>query len=94
MWNFCQFWNAVNGEPYTDGVPPPVKYDIADLTTGPINGTEDGSYELRPITDEDTARYAAPDVIAAYVQMHDKNPLRLGDPMSDDEFKKFYGHTW
>ncbi len=95
MYNFCQFWNAINGEPYHD-VPPPVRYDMKPLVTGQINGTEEGStYELRPLSHEDTASYAADDVVAHYSTMHNgKNPRRLGEPLSDAEFKKFLGHTW
>lgn len=98
MLNFYQFFNKINGEPYVD-IQPPVKYDFQDygnnLTNSPINGIEGGTHELRPLTDEDMGRYAADDVINHYYQMHQgKNPLRLGDPMSDDQFKKFCGMGW
>lgn len=95
MDNFCQFWNRLNGEPYTDGVPAPVKYDLATMDVGQVCGTTNGSHELRPLADEDMGTYAADDVVAHYVALHKgKNPLRLGDPMSDEELKKFYGQTW
>ena len=87
MDNFYQFWNKLNGEPYTDGVPPPVEYKIQPMETG------DSSYELKPLTDEDMARYSDEDVAA---EMERKkaagfNPCKLGPPMSDEEFHKFYG---
>lgn len=87
MDNFCQFWNKVNGEPYKDGVPPPVEYKIHDMETG------DSGYELKPLTDEDMARHSDEDVAA---DMEAKkaagfNPCKLGAPMSDEEFHKFYG---
>jgi len=43
MENFCQFWNRLNGEPYTDGVPAPVKYDLADFQTN------SAGWELKPL---------------------------------------------
>lgn len=97
--NFCQFWNRINGEPYKD-VPPPVNYKLSDytsqITSSPLNNVEgSGGYQLRPIADEDQARYAADDVVSYYGMWHGgKNPLALGGPMSDEEFKRHYGHTW
>lgn len=99
MFNFCQFWNQINGEPYHN-VPPPVNYNLASytqaITTSPLNNVEGKStYELRPITHEDMGSASAEDVVNNYRLMHGgKNPCRLGDPMSDEEFKRFYGQTW
>ena len=88
MQNFDQFFNKVNGEMYKD-VPPPVHYQLADYGISP------SSYHLKPLTDEDMARYGAEDVANHYSDLHQgKNPTRIGDPMSDSDFKKFFGHTW
>ncbi len=88
MDNFYQFWNKLNGEPYEDGVPPPAEYDIKDMEAG-----EDSKCELKPLTDKDMVRYSDED---AQADMEAKkaagfNPCKLGAPMSDEEFHKFYG---
>ena len=51
------------------------------------------SAELIPMTDEDTATYAAADVIAFQNLQKELgiNPTRLGPQMSDKEYKKFMG---
>lgn len=96
---FQQFFDRMNGKMYQT-VPPPVQYQFADyaqtLTHTPINNCEGGGdYQLKPLSHEDMGRYAADDVVAHYSSMHKgKNPLRLGGPMSDDDFKKHMGHTW
>ena len=87
MDNFCQFWNKVNGEAYTDGVPPPAEYELQDT------GHQGSGHELTPLTDEDMVRHSDEDVAA---DMEAKkaagfNPCKLGAPMSDEEFHKFYG---
>jgi hypothetical protein len=93
--NFCQFWNAINGEPYADGTPEPVQYNLKKMMDSPVNDMESGSYELRPLQPEDMMRYGADDVADHYAKLHNgKNPMLLGKEMTDDEFKKFYGHTW
>jgi hypothetical protein len=93
MLNFCQFWNAINGEMYVD-VPPPVEYKMADYNISSL-GNGEKSAELRPLTDEDMGRYAADDVAAQYAQLHQgKNPMGLGAEMTDGEFRKFMGQTW
>lgn len=93
---FEQFYDRLNGKMYAK-VPPPVPYKFADYAVtnrSPINDAQT-SHGLRPLSDEDMARYAADDVIAHYAQLHGgRNPARLGDPMSDHEFKKFMGQTW
>lgn len=91
--NFCQFWNAINGEMYVD-VPPPVNYKMADYN-GAYGNTESGNSELKPLSQEDMCRYAADDVVAHYNVIHKgKNPKRLGNQMTDSQFKKFMGQTW
>jgi len=96
MDSFHKFWDKINGEMYKD-VPPPVKYDFAkymdSITAGPVNGTEDGTHELRPVTWDDTASYAAEDVLDWY-KKNGKNSTKLGPQMTDSELKKHYGHTW
>jgi len=89
MDNFCKFWDRLNGEPYKDGVPPPTEYKLQsmDFNTGDDHAT------LKPLSDEDTARYSDEDVRA---DMERKkalgwNPTKLGKPMSDEEFHKFHG---
>lgn len=98
MFNFCQFWNQINGEPYHN-VPPPVQYDMQDygkaITSSPISNVEGGNADLRPIEYEDMGRYAADDVVSHYAQKwKGKNPYSLGEPMSDGAFKKHMGQTW
>lgn len=98
MLSFQQMFDKVNGPMYKD-VPPPVSYNFLDygksVTQSPICGTEDGSHELRPLEPEDMARYGANDVEDEYLKLHNgKDPLRLGDPLTDREFKNFLGHTW
>lgn len=93
MVSFYDMWDRLNGKPYED-VPPPSQYKLADydITTNPINGTESGGYELRPLDQSDMARYASDDVVNHYVQMHQgKNPTRLGEPMTDLQFRQFMG---
>lgn len=97
MKSFYQFWNQINGPMYRR-TPPPVRYDLADyqsqITSSPVNNTEGGStYELRPITWEDTASYAAQDVADWYAK-YGVNSTKLGKEMSDEKFKKFCGQTW
>lgn len=97
MYTFDQFYESINGELYKD-VPPPVQYDLASyslqITSSPISNVEGGGHELRPLSDEDMGRYAADDVVDHYTKIHKKNPLRLGKPLTDGQFKKFMGHTW
>lgn len=86
MDNFCQFWNKVNGEPYTDGVPAPTEYKLNDIG-------KSGGHELTPLTDEDMFRYSDDDVAAEMEKMKTSgfNPTKLGAPMSDEEFNNFHG---
>jgi hypothetical protein len=97
METFHQFWDKINGKMYQD-IPPPVKYDFAkyidSITSGPVNGTEENSSsELRTITMDDMARYAAVDV-EDWFKKHGKNLNKLGPQMTDAELKTHYGHTW
>lgn len=96
MNNFYKFWDKINGEMYKD-IEPPVKYEFAkyidSITNGSVNGTEDGTYELRPLTVDDMARYSAEDTVE-YYKKHGKNSTKLGNQMTDDELKKHYGQTW
>ena len=97
MKSFHDFWDKLNGKMYED-VPAPVKYKMADYTKAVSNGspmanTEDGDWQLRPINHEDTASYAADDVIDWYSK-NGQNSTKLGPLMTDDELKQHYGHTW
>jgi hypothetical protein len=85
MDNFYRFWNKVNGEPYQD-IPPPTKYSFQNM------GYEQG-HELKPLSHEDMARYATDDVEQLELEKARLgiNPTRLGKPMSDEEFHRFYG---
>jgi len=86
MDNFCQFWNRLNGEPYAD-VPPPTEYKLQTM------GYSGSGAELRPLSDEDMGQVAADDMQNYFQQMKDSghNPTKLGKPMSDEEFHKFFG---
>jgi hypothetical protein len=95
MENFYAFWDKINGEMYKD-IPRPVKYDFANymdiISNGsPLNGTEDGTWQLTPISKEETGSYAAQDVLDWFAK-HGKNTTKLGPPMTDAEFKAFYGN--
>lgn len=97
MLSFYQMCDQLNGKPY-ENVPPPPSYEFMDyvqtLTNSPVNGVG-GTHELKPLQPEDMARYSADDVVAHYKELHKgKNPLGLGKPMTDEEFKKFCGITW
>lgn len=97
MESFHQFWDKINGEMYKN-VPPPVKYNFAKymdtVSDSPLNGCEDDStYELKPLTPEDTARYAAKDV-EEWRAKYGTNTTKLGPQMTDAELKRHYGHTW
>lgn len=72
--------------------PPPLKYDLApyDITSGPLANTEKSGWELRPVTPEDTAGYAADDVVD-YYRKYGRNTTRLGPQMTDEELRKHYG---
>jgi hypothetical protein len=97
MLSFNQFYDKLNGKMYQD-IPPPVSYDFLDyvkgITSTPVNNTEQGTWRLIPIEADDMKRYAADDVADHYSKMHKGNPLALGEPLSDGEFKKFCGITW
>lgn len=70
-------------------------YNFVDYTSsyGVINGPENGSYELKPLSDNDMARTDREDVEKWYLQ-HGKNTTRLGPEMTDRQFKDFMGQTW
>lgn len=96
--NFYKLFNKLQGKPYSDSdSTPPTESELLNYTdtisnNSSFSGTEDGGYELRPLTDDDMKRYATDDVVDAYYKLHKgKNPTKLGDPMSDDEFKKYHG---
>lgn len=93
MMNFCQLWNHMDGEPYHE-VPPPVNYKLASfadqISSGPVGG-----HELRPLTHEDMCQASEKDVADAYVRLHKgRSPSKLGRPMTDAEFRAFFGQTW
>ena len=92
--NFYQFYDKLQGDPSGD---PPTEYDLLNYTDtisqgSSFSGTEDGNYELKPLTDDDMKQAAADDVIKAYAKLHKgKNPSRLGDPLDDEGMKKYHG---
>lgn len=100
MMNFYQFFDKLNGKPYEDGVPAPVSYDFLDYVKGitpsntPMNNVEGkSSYDLIPLDLDDMA----PSVRQSpeeYAQLHKGKKMGLGEPMTDDDLKKFYGQTW
>lgn len=88
--DFYQFYNKINGVPYSDpATPPPSSYNFLDyakqLTNSPINGIEGGTYELTPLSQEDMSRYADEDVVTNI------NTTQLGEPLDDEAFKKYHG---
>lgn len=91
MDSFYKFWDKINGELYK-GVEPPVKYNFAPYLTSPVNDIN-GNYQLKTIEKEDTGSSAAKDV-EEWLNKYGQNTTKLGDPMTDEELKKHYGHTW
>lgn len=79
--NFHQFYSKVA---------PPVEYKLKDFEI------PTGDHHLKPLNHEDMGRYAAEDVTAHLMKLKELgfNPMKLGEPMSDEEFKKFHGQTW
>ena len=84
--------DQINGIPYKD-IPPPVNYKFADYTSDIVNGTENGSYVLKPLSDYDMASTTHEDAAKWYLQ-YGKNTTRLGPEMTDRQFKDFMGQTW
>ena len=98
--NFNQFFNLLNGEPYTD-IPAPVSYNFQDytnqITSSPVNNREDsGGWQLRPLGFDDMAQASGEDVCKHLLHLRKQghNPTRLGNPLSDEEFKNYTGQTW
>lgn len=90
------------GKPY-EGWPDelkPIAPNFMDYVKGITNGSkvmtaDDGDWAFRPITDEETARYGAEDVVKNYNDTHKGKPTSsLGKPMNDAEYRKFMGITW
>jgi hypothetical protein len=96
---------------YTDPrVPPPAKYNLADymsqITSTPdaICGVHEKGYshELRPLSQQDQMRYAAPDYGDQPEELKDwgwtpdyeGNTTKLGAPLDDEGFKRYTGITW
>lgn len=73
--------------------PPPVEYNLTQMDFKNI-GTD--NVDLTPLTDDDMASYSREDVAKELERMKAMgyNPTKLGEPMTDGEFKKFFGHTW
>lgn len=68
---------------------PPPEWNIQDLSQNFSNAK---GAELKPLTDDDMARYAFDDVVNQYIQMHKDRPASgMGPPMTDAEFRKFLG---
>jgi hypothetical protein len=95
MESFYTFWDKINGKPYKD-VQPPVKYNMPnylDLDSDKMNGSEDGTWALKPLSQEDMSTTSSEDVLD-WQAKYGTNTTKLGKEMTDDEFKKFHGHTW
>lgn len=71
-------------------VPPPVEWDLAQMDFKNVGGAE-----LTPLTDDDIATHSRDDVAKELERMKKSgyNPTRLGEPMTDAEFNKFFGQT-
>ena len=83
--SFYQFYNQINGQPYTDGVPPPAEYDLADYGI-----SDTGGADLTPLTDDDMKTTSRDDAMAWYLK-HGKNTTKLGEPLDDEGMKKYTG---
>ncbi len=95
--NFHQFYDKLQDEPSDSDHGPPTEYEFLNYTDvisngSSFSGTEDGGYDLKPLTDDDMKQAAADDVIKAYAKLHKgKNPSRLGEPLDDEGMKKYHG---
>jgi hypothetical protein len=96
--NFYDFYEKLQGEPYSDErTPPPVPYKFADyrdqISSSNSFNDESGDYSLRPLDVDDMARYATKDVEDHLNTLKKTgwNPTKLGSQMSDEEFQKHYG---
>lgn len=83
METFLQTWDRINGEPYTNGTPPPVHYNMPTYDVDPQD-----KLELRPL--DYVARPATEAEVAANLRKKG-NTTRLGPQMTDDEMAKFFG---
>lgn len=79
--SFLQTWDRLNGQPYTDGVPPPVHYDMPTMDVGTGADLQPLDYVARPATEEE---------VAANLRKKG-NTTRLGPQMTDEEMAKFFG---
>lgn len=89
MKSFYQFWDQINGKVDL----PPQKYrfqNYMDMSNSPLNGSEEGTAKLSPLSDDDMKRYAASDVVDWYSK-YGKNLNKLGQELSDEEYRKFQG---
>ena len=83
--NFYQFYDKLNGEPYSDERDPsPVKYNFWDYPF------QTSGHELKPLTQDDIKTTSAKDAAEWYAK-HGKDTTKLGDQMTDDELRKFGG---
>ena len=100
--NFYQFYDKLNGTPYENDesteqpqVEPPTPYHFMDYLQSVSNGNNfsgvenGGSYDLKPLTDEDMAQAAEEDVMDFMKQRG--NTTRLGDPLDDEGMRKYTG---
>lgn len=85
------FNNFKNRKENPNEVPPPVRYDLKPMEFSKVGGSE-----LTPITDDDLATVHMDDLTKRLEDMKQAgyNPTKLGEPMSDEEFKRFHGITW
>lgn len=88
--DFYQFYNLLHGEKPRDS-----GYELGDyvsqVTSNKVNdASEDSTWQLKPLNDDDMKRYAAEDV-EEWMQKYGSNTTKLGAPMSDDELKKHMG---
>jgi hypothetical protein len=93
--NFYDFWNRLNGEPYSDPrVPPPPDYKLGDYSkeitnSGNLAGVDNqpDNWGLTPLGDEDMVQPSTTQPPGAI-------STRLGKAMTDEEFKKHFGINW
>ncbi len=95
--NFYQMCDKMNGgKPYDRWANEhkPILPNFLDYIKGITNSSkvmtaESGNWNFKPLADEDIARYGAEDVID-HLKKH-KPTTRLGDPMTNEEYRKFMG---
>jgi hypothetical protein len=96
-----RFGQWLQGSKDAPSVPPPIRYNFLDyasqVSRDSLGNVENSSsWKLKPLSQEDMARYSCDDVAKHIERLKDSghNPTKIGEPLSDEEFKRYIGQTW